>query len=173
MEIFENQLTFRNLCFFSGFKIRDFLGFMHDICDKNSSKEVITRSMVYDTCNKFYRKQLPKFLQKIDSAIIVNYLRQLCNMMKESSNNFYFVSDDFNENFFQVMLYYKILSFVSYSQRGSDGMVDARGFLIDLSTALQFKIISRSKLRSPSLKYLNFTDTYIVYPKVFNVLIFT
>ncbi|PWI48179.1 hypothetical protein CEE45_07675 [Candidatus Heimdallarchaeota archaeon B3_Heim] len=158
LSLFKDQITFRNLCFFAGFKIRDFLKFMHDICDENPNKEKITQKMVYDTCVKYYRQQVPNVLKKVSTEIIASYLAQLGKMLKNSKNQFYFITDDFNENFFQVMLYFRILSFVSYSRRGSNQMIDARGFLIDLSTAFQFNIVTRSNLKSKAFKYLNFSD---------------
>ncbi len=156
--LFEDQITFRNLCYFAGFKIRDFLANIHKICEANHESEIITNDMVYETCSKFYQRNLPTSVQEGSYVIIENYLRQLCKFLKKSQNKFYFISEDFNENYFQVLLYYKIISFVSYIQSSSDKTVDTRGFLIDLSTALQLGIITKEKIRTKNFKYLNFEN---------------
>lgn len=160
-DIFVDFQAFRNICYFSGFKVRDFLSFMYQICERNGLKSKITTNMVYDICNGYYRNQLSRFSETVNIEYITSYMKELGDFLKSSTNQLYFLSSDYSKNFFQVLLYYKIFAFVSFSTREKSDAVDIRGILLDFSTAIFYDIIKKSDLYTMELKYLNFSNAQL------------
>ena len=73
-----------------------------------------------------------------------------------SKNQFYFVDLDVPNEIVNTLIYFKIISFVSFRSPSEGKGKFGRGYLIDLSTTLTYQHIKKSEIKKS--KYLKFRD---------------